>query len=138
MQIAEDRLHDAQAAAVEQPPRTAVDAGFHCRGLWVQDLSLAAVEEGHLPIGTGIRFAQALCLERAALADRLRALEAHTTPPLDDGLRSAELQGVPCWADTGLLRCTELKILGLKPLRLTLTRPSLLLDGFVQIANSTS
>ena len=131
VQIAEDRLDDAVASAVEPAPLAGIDPVLHRRGLRMNIFGLAAIEESHLPVRAGVRLAQALGFERAGLADRLRALEAHAASALDDRLGGTQLQCFSGGADTALLLGIESKVLRLKPLRLSLAGPPPFLDGLV-------
>lgn len=95
MQMAEDRLDDSEAAAVDQPTFSRIDPGFHGGSVRMGVLRLAAVEEGHLPIRTDLRLAQALHLLRTGAADLPRALEADAAPAFDDGTGGPDLSRWP-------------------------------------------
>lgn len=133
MQVAEHRLDDPQAPAVEQSPCAAVDSVLHCRRIRMRVMGFPAVEERDLPIRAGIGLAHALGLDRAMAADHRRALETHTVAPFDDDVGRAELEALSVRTDAGFVRFVIFEVLARKPLRAVLAGLALLLRWLVPI-----
>ena len=71
MQVAEDRLDDAESAAIGQAAFAAIDSRFHCGDLGMHVFDLAAIEEGHLPIRADIGLSHTFGLTNRGLSPML-------------------------------------------------------------------